>query len=308
MIHPLEPAHSPFDALLERAQSLAPIEAAIVDPLDSLSLGGALSAASKGLIKPVLVGDPNAIYDAANRCGWSLRHARIVHASPGEESAAAVALAAGGHVKIVVKGALHSDALLHSVLAEPRLLTGRRLSHVVVFELPQRENPLIVTDGAVNIAPNLEQKAQIVQNAIDVARTLGLELPKVAILAAVETVVSGMTATIDAAALSEMARRGQITGALVDGPLALDDALSIDAAGAKHIDSPVAGCADVLVAPDLQSGNILYKAFDVLLRARFGAVIAGAAVPIVFTSRADSIEARVLSCVLARLLAEEKPR
>jgi phosphate acetyltransferase len=295
---------SPLEMLLERAQALPPINAAIVDPLDPFSLGGALSAADRGIITPILIGDAAKIRETGSRCGWNLSAAQVYDCRAGDEAAAAVQLAARGTVKTIVKGALHSDVLLHSVLAEPDMLDGRRLSHVVVTELPDRTRPLLLSDGAVNIAPDLNVKAQIVQNAIDVARKLGIQTPRVAILAAVETIVPTMSATLDAAALTEMSERGQITGGVVDGPLALDDALSPNAAGAKGFHSPAAGCADILISPDLEAGNILYKAFDVLLRARFGAVITGASVPIVFTSRADSVDSRMISCALARLLIE----
>jgi phosphotransacetylase len=293
---------SPLQALLERAQGLSPISAAIIDPLDSFSLGGALTAADRGLIKPILIGDTKKIRETGDNCGWDLSSAEFCECAAGSEAAVAVQLASQSIVKTIVKGALHSDSLLHAVLAEPNILDGRRLSHVVVTELPGRPAPLILSDGAVNIAPDLSVKAQIVQNAIDVARKFGIEKPRVAILAAVETIVPAMSATLDAAAITEMAERGQITGGIVDGPLALDDAIAPNAASSKGFRSAAAGCADILIAPGLEAGNILYKAFDVLLRARFGAVITGARVPIVFTSRADSIDSRMISCALARLL------
>jgi len=292
----------PLSEYIERARRLGPVRAAIVDPLDELSLGGAFAAAEAGLIEPVFVGDERAVGEAVTRWPAGKQRFEIHHAPAKTESVEAARLAASDYVKIVVKGALHSDTLLHAMLGEPKLVTGRRLSHVVVTEAPGRERPLLLSDGAVNIAPDLDALAQIVQNAIDVATRLGIEQPRVAILAAVELVESAMAVTRDAASLTEMARRGQITGGIVDGPLALDDALSPAAATVKGIDSPVAGKADVLIAPDLAAGNILFKAFDVLLHARFGAVVTGAKVPIVFTSRADSIDSRVVSCALARLM------
>ncbi len=296
------PVSSPLDILLQRAQRLPPVRAAVVDPFDPLSLGGALAAAERGLIEPVLIGDDATIRSTAAHCGWKLGKIGVVPSTGANEAAIAASLAAGGAVEIVMKGALHSDALLHAILAEPGLLRGRRLSHVVVTEMPGKTTPSLLSDGAVNIAPDLDQKAEIVQNAIDVAKILGMETPRVAILAAVETVVSSMNATLDAAVLSEMGERGQISGGIVDGPLALDDAICPNATIAKGIHSAVAGCADILISPNLEAGNILYKAFDVLLHARFGAVIAGASIPIVFTSRADSVDSRMISCAIARLL------
>lgn len=296
---------SPLDDILQRAKTLTPVQAAIVNPYDDLALGGALAAAKEGLIAPVFVGHANTIRSVARTSQRFPAEMRIEDAYPGREAEAAAQLAARGAVQMLVKGSVHSDVLLRAVLAQPSLLSKSRLSHVVVTELRGRATPILLSDGAVSIAPSLDEKAQIVQNAVTLALRLGIESPRVALLAAVETVVSKMAATLDAAALTEMAKRGQISGGIVDGPLALDDAISIRAARAKELQSPVAGCADILISPDLEAGNILYKAFDVLLGARFGAVVTGALVPIVFTSRGDSIESRVLSTALARLLIEE---
>ncbi len=298
---------SPLDDILQRAKALPPVDAAVVNPYDDLALGGALTAAKEGLIRPLFVGDEDSIRAVARRSQRFPPDMRIANASPGAEAAAAVQLAADGTVAMLIKGNVHSDVLLREVLDQSSPHSQARLSHVVVTELPGRSTPLFLSDGAVAIAPTLDEKAQIVQNAVDLARRLGIDIPRVALLAAVETVVSTMRATLDAAALTEMAKRGQICGGIVDGPLALDDAISVRAARAKELQSPVAGCADILISPDLEAGNILYKAFDVLLGARFGAVVTGALVPMVFTSRGDSVESRVLSTALARLLVEEIP-
>lgn len=294
----------PIARLLDWARNARPLVAAVVDPFDALSLGGALTAREHGIIEPILIGDPSRIAKTARRCGWSIDHIRIHACEPGEESAAAADLAAGGVAGAIVKGALHSDELLHAVLDRKELRTGRRLSHIVVTELPRRRTPVLLTDGAVNIAPDFDEKREILQNAAEVARRLGIPEPKAALLAAVETIAASMPATIDAAALKEACDRGELPGVTAAGPLALDDAISPEAAAAKGIISPVAGDADILLSPDLEAGNILYKAFDRLLRARFGAVVVGAAVPIVLTSRGDSIDARIVSSALARLLSD----
>lgn len=298
------PPVGPIARLVERARQAPMIVAAIVDPFDSLSLGGALSAFEQRIAEPLLIGDAARIARTAAQCGWSLQGARIHECAPGEEAREAARLARDGAVGAIVKGALHSDELLHAVLAEQKLHTARRLSHIVVTELPRRSTPLLLTDGAVNVAPNLDEKRQILENALIVARSLGLAKPKVALLAAVETIAASMPATIEAAALKELADRGAFPGAVVDGPLALDDAISADAATMKGITSPVAGNADILLSPEIETGNMLYKAFDRLLGARFAAVVAGAAVPIVLTSRGDSIDARIASSALARILSD----
>lgn len=290
--------------MVERARKTRPLVAAVVDPFDSLSLGGALAAREDGMIEPLLVGDPDRIAQTAKRCGWSIEGVRIHACESGKEAAAAAQLAAAGTAGAVVKGALHSDELLHAILDRHELRTSRRLSHIVVTELPRRETPVLLTDGAVNIAPDLDEKREILENAIDLAHRLGIAEPKVALLAAVETIAASMPATIAAAALKELSDRGAFAGALLDGPLALDDAIAPDAAQAKGIISPVAGHADILLSPEIETGNILYKAFDRLLGARFGAVVVGAAVPVVLTSRGDSIDARIVSSALARLLSD----
>lgn len=294
----------PIARLLDEARRARPLTAAIVDPFDALSLGGALAAREQGVLEPILIGDAARIARTASQCGWSLSGIRITACAPGDEAATAAKLAADGVVGAIVKGALHSDELLRAVLERPQLRTPRRLSHIVVTEVPRRVTPVLLTDGAVNIAPDFDEKREILQNAVEVAHRLGMSEPKAALLAAVETIAASMPATIDAAALKEACDRGEIRGVIADGPLALDDALSREAAAAKGIVSPVAGDADILLSPDLEAGNILYKAFDRLVGARFGAVVVGAAVPIVLTSRGDSIDARIVSSGIARLLSD----
>jgi phosphotransacetylase len=254
-------------------------------------LGGTLAAANAGLIEPLLVSDARSIRAAAERCGQTIDPSSIRDAAPGDEA------------RVIVKGSIHSDALLHAVVGEPRLHGCRRLSHVLVLEVPRLARPLLLTDAAVNIAPDLDAKRDITQNALDFAHALGIAEPRAAILSAAATVSSHQPSTIDAAALAKMAQRGQIVGGIVDGPLALDDAVSAEAAQAKGIISPVAGYADILVAPDLDAGNMIFKTLDWLAGARFGGVVCGARVPIVLTGRSDHIEARVISCALAVLLA-----
>jgi len=286
--------------LVGKACARRPLRVAVVDPTDELSLAGALAAQSAGLIEPVLVGDADAILAAAQRGGHVIDAARIVHAA-GDSARIAVALAASGDVGALMKGAIHSDVLLRAVVGEPRLRTERRISHVLALEVPKLGRPLLLTDAAVNIAPDLDAKRDITQNAIDLAIALGIPCPFTAILSAAENVSQGRQSTLDAAALSKMAQRGQIIGGIVDGPLALDDAVSEEAAQAKGIESSVAGRADILVAPDLDSGNMIFKTLDWLAGARFGGLVCGARVPVILTGRSDHTEARVISCALAVL-------
>lgn len=276
---------------------------ALVAPTDELSLSAALAAAKAGLIEPILVGDERAIRSAAQRGGHELANATIKHAAPGNEAQSAVELALTGEVHAFVKGAIHSDALLHAILREPSLHGKRRASHTLVLETPHLGRPLLLTDAAVNIAPDLDAKRDITQNAIDVAHALGISEPRVAILCAAETVSSAQPSSLDAAALAKMAQRGQIVGGIVDGPLALDDAVSPEAAQAKNIVSEVAGQADILVAPNLDAGNMIFKTLDWLAGARFGGIVTGLNLPIVLTGRSDHLDSRVLSCALAVLLA-----
>jgi phosphotransacetylase len=268
-------------------------------------LAGALEAAEKRLIAPILVGPAAKIESVARSAQLDLGRAEIVNTEHSHASAAkAVELVRAGRAALLMKGSLHTDELLGAVVAGATgLRTGRRISHVFIMDVPTYHKLLIVTDGAINIAPNLEDKADICQNAIDLAVSLGLQTPKVAILAAVETVTSKMPATIDAAALCKMAERGQITNAILDGPLAFDNAISREAAEIKKIRSAVAGDADILIAPDLEAGNILAKQLSYLANADSAGIVLGARVPIILTSRADSVRSRIASCAVAMLAA-----
>jgi phosphotransacetylase len=260
------------------------------------------------LITPILVGPSAKIQEIASQNRIDLGRARIVDAPHSHGSAAAaVALVRKGEAELLMKGSLHTDELLGAVVArETGLRTGRRLSHVFIMDVPTYHKVLVVTDAAINIAPTLEDKTDICQNAIDLAVQLGVSRPKVAILAAVETINSKMPATIDAAALCKMAERGQITGGLLDGPLAFDNAISKEAAATKKIHSEVAGDPDILLAPDLEAGNILAKQLTFLAKADSAGVVLGARVPIILTSRADSVRSRIASCAVAMLSAHAR--
>jgi len=294
-----------FDALIERAARLPPIRVGVIHPCDAPSLEGALAARDAGLIVPVLVGPRAKIEAAAAACGVRLDGIEMIDA-PHSHGAAeqAVELVRLRRLDALMKGSLHTDEVMSAVVRrEGGLRTDRRLSHVFVLDAPTYCKPLLVTDGAINIAPTLDDKRDIVRNAIDLAHALGIPRPKVAILSAVETVEAKIPSTIDAAALCKMADRGQIGGADVDGPLAFDNAISPAAAVAKHIRSSVAGQADILVAPDLESGNILAKQLVFLAGAHDAGLVLGAKAPIILTSRADDIACRVASCALAQIYA-----
>jgi phosphotransacetylase len=297
-----------YAQLLEAARRRETISVAVVHPCDESSLTAAVDAAREGLINPILVGPQARIRAVAEAAGLDLTPYRIVDAAHSHDAAAkAVELVRAGEAEALMKGSLHTDELLAEVLdAATGLRTGRRVSHCFIMDVPTYPKPLIVTDGAVNVAPDLKAKRDIVQNAIDLAQVLRIERPLVAILAAVETVNPEMQATIDAAALCKMADRGQITGGILDGPLAFDNAISIEAARTKKIDSPVAGHADILVVPDLEAGNILAKQLTFLTRAEAAGIVLGARVPIILTSRADSVRSRMASCAVAVLLAHAR--
>jgi phosphate acetyltransferase len=299
-----------YEKLLERCKSLEPIPTAVAHPCEATALSGACEAAEKGLIVPILVGPAEKIAAIAKSAKIDLSKFRIVDTPHSEESAAkAVELVREGEAELLMKGSLHTDELMGAVVSRDRgLRTGRRISHVFVMDVPTYHKVLIVTDGAINIAPVLEDKVDICQNAIDLAVSLGMERPKVAILAAVETVTSKMPATIDAASLCKMADRGQIKGAILDGPLAFDNAISKDAATTKGIRSEVAGDPDILLAPDLEAGNILAKQLTFLANADSAGLVLGARVPIILTSRADSVRARIASCAVAMLAAHARRR
>jgi phosphotransacetylase len=277
-------------------------------PCEESALAGALEAAEKGLSEPILVGPAAQIQAVARKSGLNLGRTPIVEAPDGPASARkAVELVRQGKAELLMKGSLHTDELLSAVVArETGLRTGRRISHVFIMDVPTYHKVLIVTDGAISIAPVLEDKVDIVQNAIDLAASFGVERPKVAILAAVETVNSKMQATLDAAALCKMAERGQITGGRLDGPLAFDNAISKEAARTKKIQSEVAGDPDILLAPDLEAGNILAKQLTFLANADSAGLVLGARVPIILTSRADSVRSRIASCAVATLAAHAR--
>ena len=297
-----------YEQLLARCRSLEPIPTAVAHPCEASALAGALEAGAKGLIIPILVGPADKINEVAKRERIDLGRTRIVDAPHSHAAATrAVELVRKGEAELLMKGSLHTDELLSAVVArETGLRTGRRISHVFLMDVPTYHKVLIVTDAAINIAPALEDKVDIVQNAIDLAVTLGVETPKVAILAAVETVNSKMQATLDAAALCKMAERNQITSGLLDGPLAFDNAISKDAARTKGIKSEVAGDPDILLAPDLEAGNILAKQLTFLANADSAGLVLGARVPIILTSRADSVRARIASCGVAMLAAHAR--
>ena len=299
-----------YARLIEATEDLDPVRAAVVHPCDPLSLAGAIDAARKGMIVPILVGPRAKIEAAAQEAGHSLEGVEIID-TPHSHSAAAtsVALVRDGKVAALMKGALHTDELMEAVVDTALgLRTERRMSHVYVLDVPTYPKPLLITDAAINIYPDLNIKRDIVQNAIDLALALGVIEPKVAILSAVETVNPRIASTLDAAALCKMADRGQITGGLLDGPLAFDNAVSAVAVAAKGIISDVAGDADILVAPDLEAANMMAKQLIYLAGADAAGIVLGARVPIILTSRADSPVSRLASCALAQLFISKHPQ
>ena len=300
-----QPAGPRLREIIERAQRFGPIRTAVVHPVDAISLGGAVAAAAEKLIMPVLVGPEARIRATARQAGISLDAYPLVPTEHSEAAATrAVAMARRGEVEALMKGSLHTDELMRPVVdPEQGLRTGRRVSHVFVIDTPRYPRLLLVTDAAVNVSPTLEDKRDIVQNAIELAHILGIEVPRVAILSAVETVTPKIRSTLDAAALCKMADRGQITGAVLDGPLAFDNAVSEKAAAAKGIVSPVSGRADIFLMPDLEAGNMLAKQLEYLDGAQIAGIVLGARVPLMLTSRADGILARLASCAIAALLA-----
>jgi phosphate acetyltransferase len=299
---------SKYDPLFARCASLEPIPTVVVHPCEATALSAALEAGRKRLIVPILVGPAAKIRETAAKARLDLGKVEIVDV-PHSHAAAekAVELVRNGKAEVLMKGSLHTDELLSAVVArETGLRTGRRMSHVFVMDVPNYHKVLIITDAAINIAPTLEDKVDICQNAIDLCRLIGVERPKVAILAAVETVTSKMPATLDAAALCKMADRGQITGGMLDGPLAFDNAISKEAAEVKGIVSEVAGDPDILLVPDLEAGNMVAKLLTFLSKADSAGLVLGARVPIVLTSRADSVRARIASCAVAMLAAHAR--
>jgi phosphate acetyltransferase len=298
-----------FNDLLALGKDMEAVRCAVVHPCDIGSLSGAIDAARHGLIIPVLIGPQARILHLAEQGGLDLNGVEIIsvsHSHAAAEKAADMAVA--GEVEVLMKGSLHTDELIHAVLKRPTLRTGRRMSHVFRFDIPLYSKPLIITDAALNIHPTLSEKVDIIQNAIDFVRILGVECPKVAILSAVETVNPNIPSTVDAAALCKMADRGQITGGILDGPLAFDNAISSEAAVIKNIESRVSGHADILAVPDLESGNMLAKQLEYLAGASGSGLVLGARIPIALTSRADGPMNRVASALLAKLAAHSARR
>ena len=299
-----------YEKLLERCKSLEAIPTAVAHPCEESALTGAVEAAEAGLIEPILVGPAAKIEETARAANLDLGKLEIVDTAHSVESAKkAVELVKEGRAEVLMKGSLHSDELLSAIVSRDGLRTGRRVSHVFVMDVPTYHKVLIVTDAAINIAPTLEDKVDICQNAIDLVTSLRhdkSDKPKVAILAAVETVTTKMPATLDAAALCKMAERGQIKGGILDGPLAFDNAISADAAKTKGIKSAVAGDPDILLVPDLEAGNILAKQLTFLANADSAGLVLGAKVPVILTSRADSVRSRIASCAVATLVAHAR--
>ena len=295
--------HRHFEALLEKAEALPELATAVVCPEEQSALEGALIAAERGLIKPILVGNPAKIEAAAKALSKSLSGFEIVeNLSHRDAARAAVELVRAGRAQAIMKGHLHTDDLLRPMLdKEKGLRIGRRFTHVFVMDVPGVSHPLLVTDAAINIAPDLATKVDIVQNAIDLAISLGMETPKVGVLSAVETVNPAMPSSIDAALLSKMAERGQIRGGVVDGPLAMDNAVDIGAARTKGLRGPVAGQADVLVVPGIDAGNMLAKQLAYISHAEAAGVVLGARVPVILNSRSDSAMARLASAAVASI-------
>ncbi len=302
--------HDPvkLDAFIKRAQTIKPVVCAVAHPCDETSLAAAAEAAKLGLLTPILVGPKAKIASVAAAHGIDIDGLELVDTAHSHASAAkACELVRAGKAALLMKGSLHTDELMHEVVhATTGLRTARRLSHIFVMDVPTYEESLFITDAAINIAPDLLCKADIVQNAIDLHRALGLGTPRVAILSAVEQVNPKIPSTIEAAALCKMAERGQITGGVLDGPLAMDNAISPKAAEMKGLNSPVAGRAQILVVPDLEAGNMLAKNLTFLTGAQGAGVVLGARVPIILTSRADTKQSRLASCALAALYVDHQ--
>ena len=301
----IDDKHARYTQLLSRVKGLEPIPTAVAHPCDEESLKGPVQAYQAGIIEPILVGPEGKIRGLAEEFGIDLSGIRIVNAAHSHDSAAlAVSLVKTGDAEALMKGSLHTDELMAEVVARANgLRTNRRISHVFLMDVPTYHRPLMITDAAINIAPTLEEKADIIRNAIELAHVIGIPEPKVAILSAVETINPKIQSTLDAAALCKMADRGQIKGGILDGPLAFDNAVSIVAAKTKGIKSAVAGHAEILVVPDLEYGNMVAKQLEYLANALTAGIVLGTKVPIVLTSRADTAETRTASCVIAALVA-----
>jgi phosphate acetyltransferase len=302
--------HERYDRLVQAAQQLPPVTTAVAHPCDRISIEGVVEAARLGLIDPILVGPPARIRDAAQQTEADIRSFPLEESAHSHDSAAkTVELVRQGKAEALMKGSLHTDELMGAVVArETGIRTARRISHCFVMDVPGHKDPLIISDAAVNIAPSLADKVDIVQNAIDLGHALGFPEVRVAIMSAMETVNPAVPSTIEAAALCKMAERGQITGGILDGPLALDNAINEEAAAIKQIVSLVAGRANVLVVPDLEAGNMLAKSLSFLAGAAAAGIVLGARVPIILTSRADSVITRLASCAVASLVADARRR
>src|SRR5262245_29157245 len=301
-------SHEKYGRLIDAAKALQPVPTAVAHPCDESSLSSAIDAAKLGLIRPILVGPKHKIDALAKPLQRDTAGSELVDAPHSHAAAAkAVELVRAGKAEALMKGALHTDELMAEVVKrDTGLRTARRISHCFVMDVPSHDNALIISDAAVNIAPTLEEKVDIVQNAIDLAHAMRFPEVRVAILSAMETVNPKVLSTIEAAALCKMADRGQITGGILDGPLALDNAINLEAADIKKIVSPVAGRANVLIVPDLEAGNMLAKSLSFLASADSAGIVLGAKVPIILTSRADSVTARLASCAVAVLVAQAR--
>jgi phosphate acetyltransferase len=304
----MEQRHAKYKKLLERCSQLSPVPTAVAHPCDESSLRGAVEAGEQGLIKPILVGPRQKVEAVAAAFGLDISPYEIVDAEHSHDAAfAAVRLVREGRAEMLMKGSLHTDELMAAVVASSTgLRTARRISHCFIMDVPSLDRVIIVTDAAINIFPTMEDKVDIIQNAIDMARSLGMEQPKVAILSAMETINPKLQSTVEAGALCKMADRKQITGGILDGPLALDNAIDLEAAKIKKIDSPVAGRADILVVPDLEAGNMLAKSLSFMADADAAGIVLGARVPIILTSRADSVLSRMASCAVGALVAASR--
>ncbi len=300
--------HHVFENLIAKVKETPPVKVAVCHPCDEVSLGGAVEAAEQGIIIPVLVGPEDKIRATAEQFGFNISGYQIIDVEHSHGAAeASVALCRSGECEALMKGSLHTDELMHEVARrDTGLRTGRRISHIFVMDVPTYPKPLFITDAAVNIYPTLEDKVDIVQNCIDLVQVMGVAKPLVAILSAMETVNPKVQSTLEAAALCKMADRGQITGGILDGPLAFDNAISPEATRIKKIVSPVAGQADILLVPDLEAGNMLAKQLSYLAEADAAGLVLGARVPIILTSRADSAKARLASCAVAALYAQAR--
>ena len=301
-------SHEKYRRLIDAAKALPPVVTAVAHPCDDTSLSGAVDAAKLGLIRPILVGPRHRIQAVAQKLKLDIAGFELIDAPHSHAAAAkAVELVRAGRAEALMKGSLHTDEVMAEVVKrDTGLRTARRISHCFVMDVPSYDTALIVSDAAVNIAPSLRDKVDIVQNAIDLARALRFPEARVAILSAMETVNPDVPSTVEAAALCKMADRGQITGGILDGPLALDNAINLEAASIKKIVSPVAGRANVLIVPDLEAGNMLAKSLSFLAKADSAGVVLGAKVPVILTSRADSVMARLASCAVASLVAASR--